>query len=363
MKPLIVIGTRPESIKLAPLILELQSRGIEPVVCCTGQHHEMVTEVLSGFGILPTYMLCCESLAESIAAIDNVINRTDPVCAIVQGDTNSAAAGALAAFGRRVSVAHVEAGLRTYDLESPRPEEFNRRAITLAADWHFAPTADAQHSLRKEGVSMEKIRVVGNTGIDALLSSVPDVEPNGSVLVTSHRRENHGEGLLRICRAITALAVRHPENVFHWPIHPNPSVRDIVRDNVRGRNVHLTDPLSYRETVHLLSRCSAILTDSGGLCEEAVTLGIPTVILRETTERPEAVEQGLATLAGTKCESITRAGAAAIASPRQPRSTIYGDGKASRRIVDCLLSDNLRIGDAIPVDRPYPKQSPKQSLA
>ncbi|MFG0261522.1 MAG: non-hydrolyzing UDP-N-acetylglucosamine 2-epimerase [Novipirellula sp. JB048] len=338
MKPLIVIGTRPEAIKLAPLILEFERRRIATIVCCTGQHHEMVTEVLDGFGICPTYMLCCESLAESITAIGNVIDRTAPDIAIVQGDTNSVAAGAIAAFDRRVPVAHVEAGLRTHDIDSPRPEEFNRRIVTLATDWHFAPTADAQHCLRREGVPMERIRIVGNTGIDALLSTVPDSAPDGTVLVTAHRRESLGDGLRRICEAVTTLAALHPRNEFHWPVHPNPAVRDLVRDNTRAPNIRLTDPLSYIEAVHLLARCSAVLTDSGGLCEEAVTLGIPTVIMRDKTERHEAVTRELATLAGTHVDTIVRQGAAAIASPRKTRSTIYGDGLASQMIADRLIS-------------------------
>ena len=335
--PFIVIGTRPEAIKLYPLVLELKKRGVEPIVCCTGQHNRMVAEILDEFSIRPTYSLCGRTLAESITAVGNAVSQSGTDVVIVQGDTRSSVAGAIAAFDLNVPVAHVEAGLRTYDVSSPRPEEFNRRVITLAAGLHFAATLTAADNLRREGVPGACTFVTGNTGIDALLAVASDANPDGTVLVTAHRRENQGAGLLRICQAVSTLAMAHPNKQFVWPVHPNPAVADTVKAHSFPDNVEIVPALSYQATVRTMCRCEAVFTDSGGLCEEAVTLGVPTVILRDKTERYEAVDAGLATIAGTQTDLIVQQGTDAIAAPANPRSKIFGDGHASARIVDGLL--------------------------
>ncbi len=367
VRPLIVLGTRPEAVKLAPVILQCQSRPAEvsPIVCSTGQHREMLAQVLGYFGIQPDIDLGLmrpgQSLAELTAgcmtAVDRVITDQRPDCVVVQGDTTTVMVAAMAAFYHRLPVVHVEAGLRTGDLSAPWPEEFNRRVAGIVTHLHCAPTQRAADALLAEGVPHENIRVTGNTVIDALLHTVekersddsrlrekyPAASAESVVLITGHRRENFGGGLAEICDAIAQLASDHPETQFIYPVHLNPNVKGPVHERLGGlANVHLVPPADYPEFVWLMDRAKVVLTDSGGVQEEAPSLGSAVLVTREKTERPEAIDAGLAELVGTDRSLIVRrvseslaeksagSGAAVINNP-------YGDGQAAQRIVDWMV--------------------------
>jgi UDP-N-acetylglucosamine 2-epimerase (non-hydrolysing) len=360
----LIFGTRPEAIKLCPLVLALSEHpDLEPHVCVTGQHREMLDQVLDVFGVKPdvdlSLMLPNQSLGtfttRAILGCEEYLRTAKPDLVVVQGDTTTVFAAALAAYYHRIPVGHVEAGLRTWNKNSPYPEEMNRLLTTRLADFHFAPTQTARQNLLREGVDEQSIFVTGNTVIDALLLAMervrrdpPEIpglpaELSASgrriVLITGHRRENFGAGLESICRGIAALADRFPEVGFVYPVHLNPHVREPVYRLLVGRkNVHLLAPLPYLPFVALLDRAELVLTDSGGVQEEAPSLGKPVLVMRDTTERPEAVDAGVVRLVGTEFDAIVKNVSSVLddsASLKRMRNVVnpYGDGHASRRIV------------------------------
>jgi len=357
---MVVMGTRPEAIKLAPVMAALRRRPeIEARLVVTGQHRGLIDGVLAQFDLQPDTDLdlmradqaAGDLTARAMLAIGALLGSGRTEMAIVQGDTGSALAGALAAFQRRVPVAHVEAGLRTGDLASPFPEEGNRRLIGQVAALHFAPTAAARAALRREGVAAHAIEVTGNTGIDALLAvdarvrgntrapGLPDLPTDlPVVLVTTHRRENHGAPLLRICEAVERIA-RHEACAIVVPVHPNPAVAGVLRARLGGiAGVHLTEPLAYEAFVWVLRRAALVLTDSGGVQEEAPVLGTPVLVLRDTTERPEGVRAGVAMLVGTDPLRIAGVARAILRDPEIAKwmgrpLRLYGKGDAAERIV------------------------------
>ncbi len=365
----LIFGTRPEAIKLCPLILELKKHPeFEPHVCVTGQHRQMLDQVLGVFEVVPDVDLhlmqpdqtLAALTARAITAVDSYMCDCKPDIVIVQGDTTTSFCAALAAFYRSIPVGHVEAGLRTWNRLSPFPEEVNRVMTSRIADLHFAPTPRAKENLLQEGVPASRVFVTGNTVIDALhiavgkvrknppgIPGVPKELLNGDsrrplILITGHRRESFGEGFARICLAIAELAGRFPEVAFVYPVHLNPKVREPVFAVLSGRpNVHLIDPVDYLSFVALMTRSRIVLTDSGGVQEEAPGLGKPVLVLRDTTERPEAVEAGTVRLVGTDKGTIVdgvttllRDENTYLAMARAVNP--YGDGKACPRIVDAL---------------------------
>jgi UDP-N-acetylglucosamine 2-epimerase (non-hydrolysing) len=366
MKVLCVFGTRPEAIKMAPVVQALSKpgTGVEVRVCVTGQHREMLDQVLRLFEIVPDHdldiMRADQSLTQVTAAaltgLDAVVRAERPAWVVVQGDTTTAMAAALVAFYHRVRIAHVEAGLRSWNLAHPFPEEANRRIADSLSSLHFAPTEAARANLLREGVDAGTILVTGNTVIDALrwvadLPAPADLDAltagHGArrlLLVTAHRRESFGPGMEAICLALRDLALRYGDGVrIVYPVHLNPNVREPVHRILGDMpNVVLAPPLDYLRFVHLMKRAHLVLTDSGGIQEEAPGLGKPVLVLREVTERPEAVEAGTARVVGTSRERVVGAAArllddaaeyARMAQARNP----FGDGHAARRIVDALL--------------------------
>ncbi len=364
----LIFGTRPEAIKLCPLVLALSDHAdFEPQVFVTGHHRQMLDQVLEVFGVVPDadldLMRPNQSLASltarAVAACDEYLAEAQPEAVLVQGDTTTVFCAALAAFYRRIPVAHVEAGLRTWNKHAPFPEEINRVLTTRLADYHFAPTEQARQNLLRDGVSDEAIFVTGNTVIDALLlavekvrASTPEIpglpgrvgreEGRRVVLITAHRRENFGAGFESICGAIGQLAGRFPEVDFVYPVHLNPNVRKPVQRILAGRgNIHLIEPLGYLPFVWLMDRSELILTDSGGVQEEAPSLGKPVLVMRETTERPEAVALGTVRLVGTDEQTIVDAASTLLldATAYQAmarRVNPYGDGQACRRILAAM---------------------------
>ena len=365
-----IFGTRPEAVKLCPVVLALRARPeVETRVCVTAQHRQMLDQALEVFGVTPDTDLdlmqpdqtLAGLTARAVAALDEYLARERPDVILVQGDTTTVFAAALAAYYQRVAVGHVEAGLRTFNKYSPFPEEMNRAMTSRIADWHFAPTEGARRNLLCEGVPPERIYVTGNTVIDALEFAVarirerrPEVPglPAGLmddgrplVLITGHRRENFGAGFESICRAVAELAGRFPQVAFVYPVHLNPNVRGpVFRALGRRANVHLIEPLSYLPFVALMDRATLLLTDSGGAQEEAPSLGKPVLVMRDTTERPEAVAAGVARLVGADADRITAEVAALLTDPAARAAMVsqvnpYGDGKASGRIVSVLLGE------------------------
>jgi len=362
----VVFGTRPEAIKLAPVILALKADPrFECRVCITAQHREMLDQVLREFGIYPdvdlNLMQSNQTLAGlttwAIESLDHYFAKNQPDMVMVQGDTTTVFCAALSAFYHHIPIAHVEAGLRTFNLYSPWPEEANRVLTSHLADLHFAPTATSRENLLKEGIRAERIFVTGNTVIDALFialekikTSPPDIpglphdltRPGSKkplILITGHRRENFGEGFENICRAISELSERFPDVAFVYPVHLNPNVRKPVFKILSGReNIHLIEPLGYLPFVALMNRSTLVLTDSGGVQEEAPSLGKPVLVMRDTTERPEAVAAGTVKLTGTDKEAIVESvvtlltdekAYSAMATTVNP----YGDGNATDRIL------------------------------
>lgn len=322
-----VFGTRPEAIKMAPVVAELrETPGIRSLVLVTAQHREMLDQVLDHFRIRPDHDLNIMQAGQSLTDITTralegafeVFGRAQPDLVLVHGDTTTTFAAALAAFYRRIPVGHVEAGLRTRNKYSPFPEEINRHLTGVLADLHFAPTEVARANLLDEGVPADRIWVTGNTAIDALLRTVRedyrfgaeslkrlDLRGRRMLLVEAHRRENWGEPMERICRALAEIVRRSPDVELVYSVHPNPRVADVVRRHLGGRErVHLLDPLPYPEWANLMARAYLIITDSGGLQEEAPSLGKPVVLLRDTTERPEAVAAGTVRQVGTDFDRI-----------------------------------------------------------
>ncbi len=359
-KVMLVFGTRPEAIKMCPLVNELKSRpGIETVVCVTGQHRQMLDSVLRTFDVTPHYDLSVMKdrqtlfdLATSIlTGIKPVLEKERPDVVLVHGDTSTTLLTAMAAFYLQIPVGHVEAGLRTYNLYSPYPEEFNRQTVSIISRFHFAPTQTARDNLLREMRDEKTIFVTGNTGIDALRTTVrpdythPELEwasDSRLILVEVHRRESLGEPMARMFRAIRHVAEEHPEIKVIYPIHMNPAVREVAAEELSGiERIRLIEPLDVLDFHNFMARCSMILTDSGGIQEEAPSLGKPVLVMRDTTERPEGVAAGTLRLVGTDEERIYSCFRelleddsvyAAMANASNP----YGDGYASRRIADIL---------------------------
>jgi UDP-N-acetylglucosamine 2-epimerase (non-hydrolysing) len=365
---LVIFGTRPEAIKLCPLITQLRSRQfqplLKPVVCVTGQHRELLRGVLEAFSIEPDYDLDLMSRAQTLSALasrllsalEPVFVSVQPSLAVVQGDTSTTFAGALASFYARVPVAHVEAGLRTFDMDAPFPEEMNRVLTSRFAALHFPPTEQAAENLRREGILPECIQVTGNTGIDAVLAvrdrlqsgaltggSLPLDPRKKLIVVTAHRRESFGEGLASICNAVADLAARNDAQIV-WPVHPNPAVERTVFGRLgQTPNVLLLQPLEYVPFVDLLQRACFLITDSGGIQEEGPALGKPILVLREKTERPEALATGTVQLVGCDRKRITEEAGRLLDTHRPsndsgPSHLIYGDGKASIRIAESIAA-------------------------
>ncbi|MBY0502486.1 MAG: UDP-N-acetylglucosamine 2-epimerase (non-hydrolyzing) [Bryobacteraceae bacterium] len=364
---LVLFGTRPEAIKLCPVIRDLQSRpdDFDVRVCVTGQHREMLDSVLSVFEVEPNYDLNTMEAAQSLTAstarilagLERIMLDFHPELVIVQGDTTSTFCGALASFYQRVPVAHVEAGLRTFDLWQPFPEEMNRVVTTRLSALHFAATERGRNNLLAEGVPEKYIHITGNTGIDALLF-VRDQILNGDlipfrsfeapagrriVLVTMHRRESFGDGQLKVCRALRKIAARDDVHMI-LPVHPNPAVEAVVKENLSEEpNIQLIEPLDYVSFVDLLRTCHFVITDSGGVQEEGPSLGKPILVLRDKTERPEAIDAGTVQLVGTDEKRIVRQCMRLLDSPSEyvRRSFVhnpYGDGQASPRISSAIHS-------------------------
>lgn len=353
---------------MAPIILELKkkSKDFKTQVCMSGQHRELVDQIIGNFNFQVDFDLNVmtkgqnlgQLTARLIEGLYKIIESFKPDLILVQGDTTTAFVGALAGFYQQIQVGHVEAGLRTSNKYAPFPEEMNRHLIGVLADHHFAPTNKSKFELLKEGVNDKKILVTGNTVIDALFLAIKRVRKNPPllgelnallskgnriVLITGHRRENFGEGFEKICQAIKSLAKRFIDVTFVYPVHLNPNVQQPVRRILGNlKNVSLTPPLDYFPFVRLMSRSSIILTDSGGIQEEAPSLGIPVVVMREVTERSEAVEAGTAILVGTDKKKIFETVSMLLTDEQawkamSQAANPYGDGKASRRIVDYLV--------------------------
>ncbi|MGA3113111.1 MAG: UDP-N-acetylglucosamine 2-epimerase (non-hydrolyzing) [Syntrophobacteraceae bacterium] len=371
-KILSIFGTRPEAIKMAPVIKELEKRrnDLTSIVCVTAQHREMLDQVLSTFKIRPDYDLDIMESGQDplqitcavLTGLRSVLQETRPDLVLVHGDTTTTMAAALASFYFRTQVGHVEAGLRTKNKFAPYPEEMNRRVAGAIADLHFAPTPGARQNLIEEAVDPKTIYVTGNTVVDALFAALAIIEEDPGIrdrfseqfsylnpekkliLVTGHRRENFGEGFENICRALAEVAAIHPEVQILYPVHLNPNVCRPVRKtlgNMEGANIFLIDPVEYLPFVYLMNRSYMIVTDSGGIQEEAPSLGKPVLVMRDVTERPEGVQAGIVKVIGTKvreiCSSISRLISDAafykqMTSSRNP----YGDGKAAQRIVDII---------------------------
>ena len=375
-KIMLVFGTRPEAIKMCPLVKEFQKYPdeFETLVCVTGQHREMLDQVLQIFGVKPDFDLnvmkqgqdLYDVTSRVLVGMRDVLDEAKPDVVLVHGDTTTSMAAAMAAFYRQIPVGHVEAGLRTHNIYSPWPEEMNRQITGRIATFDFAPTPLSRQNLQDEGVDPEKITVTGNTVIDALHWVVENVMEKGYVphdpsvaalprgdrrlvLITGHRRENFGEGFIHICTAIRDLARKYPDVDFVYPMHLNPNVRKAVGEvfgseisrqarNDKDGNLFFIEPLDYLDFVYLMSRSYLVLTDSGGIQEEAPGLGKPVLVMRDTTERPEALEAGTVRLVGTDYSRIMAEVSALMDDPAHYRAMSqavnpYGDGKACPRIV------------------------------
>ncbi len=373
-KIMLVFGTRPEAIKMAPLVhnLKKQSNHFEVKVCVTSQHREMLDQVLDVFDIKPdidlNLMRKDQDLSNLTSLILNemqgVFSKYLPDAVLVHGDTTTTLASSLAAFYASIPIGHVEAGLRTYNLKAPFPEEFNRQTTSKIADWHFVPTNLSKNNLLSEGVDENKIIVTGNTVIDALHWVLKRIEDDGArknklklilnshlsfnfqketfVLITAHRRENFGNGFLQICSAIKELALKYPKIHLVYPVHLNPNVSKPVFEKLNGyENIHLISPLEYEPFVYLLRHSHLVLTDSGGIQEEAPSLGKPVLVMREITERPEAVEAGTVEMVGSDSNRIFQAVSRLLEDDKlyQTMSQAhnpYGDGLACNRIINFL---------------------------
>ena len=366
MKPIRVMtifGTRPEAIKMAPLVLELQSRqGIQPICCVTAQHREMLDAVLEIFRLKPDYDLNIMEPRQTLSTIttkcllgmEGVLEEAKPDLVLVHGDTSTTFAGALAAFYRQIPVGHVEAGLRTWDKYSPFPEEMNRKLVGDIADLHFCPTPANRENLAREGIT-DGVFVTGNTVIDALKTTVRtdysfstqalnglDYTGKRIILVTCHRRENYGQPMANIMTALRRIADAFPDVELVYPVHLSPVVREAAGKYLSGHpRIHLIDPLSADEMHNLMARAYLVMTDSGGLQEEAPALGRPVLVLRRETERPEAVQAGTVKLAGTEEEEIFSLASELLSDERAYHAMAhavnpYGDGQACRRIADAI---------------------------
>lgn len=367
---LLVFGTRPEAIKMAPLVLKLKenNKDFETKVCVTGQHRQMLDQVLSLFQLTPDYDLNLMKPGQTLSdvttgvlkGLEQVFGEWLPDVVLVHGDTATTFAASLAAYYHKIKVGHVEAGLRTGDLYSPWPEEANRQLTGVLANYHFAPTQSSYENLVKENVSPEEIIVTGNTVIDALLQVKQKVEQDPAlvaqfqqafsfldadkklILVTGHRRENFGQGFLNICKALANMAKKYTDIQIVYPVHLNPNVQQPVNELLAGiANIHLIAPQDYLPFVYLMNRSYLILTDSGGIQEEAPSLGKPVLVMRDTTERPEAVEAGTVRLVGTDVNTIEQSVTMLLENPNiyaemSEAHNPYGDGTACQQIIDFL---------------------------
>ena len=359
-KIMLVFGTRPEAIKMCPLVNELKSRrNVHTIVCVTGQHRQMLDQVLDAFHVVPDYDLSImrdkqnlfDITTNVLQKIRSVLESEQPDVVLVHGDTSTTFAAALACFYLHIPVGHVEAGLRTYDLDAPYPEEFNRQAVSIVSRYNFAPTELAKNNLLREGKKPETIYVTGNTAIDALKTTVredynhPELEwAQGSrlVLMTAHRRENLGKPMVHMFRAIRRVVEEHPDVKLLYPIHMNPAVREPANVILGGCDrIRMIDPLDVMDFHNFMSRSFLILTDSGGIQEEAPSLGKPVLVMRDTTERPEGVAAGTLRLVGTDEKRVYERFTELLDDPSayesmSKASNPYGDGFASKRIADIL---------------------------
>lgn len=371
MKTLCIFGTRPEAIKMAPLALALNSdQRFKTKICVTGQHREMLDQVLSLFNIKPDFDLdimkpgqdLTDITSQIIIKIKPILDKYQPDVILVHGDTATTFAASLAAYYHQIPIAHVEAGLRTGNIYSPWPEEGNRKLTSALAHLHFAPTKNSANNLLKENIPAENIIITGNTVIDALFKAVEKLESNTLIqkqlheqfsfldtnkriiLVTGHRRENFGKGFESICNALVTIATQHRDIQIVYPLHLNPNVREPANRILKNiENIYLIEPLDYLPFVYLMKSSYIILTDSGGIQEEAPSLGKPVLVMRDTTERPEAVEANTVKLVGTSQESITSKVHALLTNQELYNDMAlahnpYGDGKASQRILDALIT-------------------------
>lgn len=364
---MLVFGTRPEAIKMCPLVNELKTRGgIKTVVCVTGQHRQMLDQVLDVFNVVPDYDLSimkdCQTLFDVTTSILNkiggVLDEVNPDVALVHGDTSTTFVTALACYYKQIPVGHVEAGLRTYDIYSPYPEEFNRQAVGIISKYNFAPTERSANNLIKEGKDSESIYITGNTAIDALQTTVRSdfkhevlewAEGSRLIVITAHRRENLGEPMHHMFRAIRRIMDEHPDVKAVYPIHMNPVVRQTADEELSGCDrIRIIEPMEVLDFHNLLANSYLILTDSGGIQEEAPSLGKPVLVMRDTTERPEGIAAGTLKLVGTDEELIyknfkelleNKESYNAMAHAANP----YGDGKTCRRIADILEFGHTEI--------------------
>lgn len=359
-KIMLVFGTRPEAIKMCPLIKELKSRpSFQTVVCVTGQHRQMLRQVLDTFGVEPDYDLEVMKDGQTLfdvtdrvlLGIRSILEQERPDLVLVHGDTTTAFGAALACFYSHIPVGHVEAGLRTHNIDSPYPEEFNRQAVGLIAQYHFAPTQAAAENLLREGKREASVVVTGNTAIDALKTTVRNdyshpildwAADSRLVLLTAHRRENLGQPMARIFRAIRRVVDEHPDAKLIYPVHMNPAVRRIAEKELTGcERIRLTEPLDVTDFHNFMARSYLILTDSGGIQEEATSLGKPVLVMRDTTERPEGIEAGTLKLVGTDEDRIYREFSKLLTDgdvyhAMSCAANPYGDGLACKRIADFL---------------------------
>lgn len=371
-KVLLVFGTRPEAIKMAPLVKEFeQDKNIESKVCVTAQHREMLDQVLEIFNICPDYDLNIMKPGQNLFDITSnilvniklVLEEFKPDIVLVHGDTTTTLASSLAALYSQIKVGHVEAGLRTGDLYSPWPEEANRQITGVLANYHFAPTRTSEKNLLKENKSKENILVTGNTVIDALFLALKKIEENAElkekiintlsceykinekrkiILVTGHRRENFGKGFINICESLKVLAQNNPDIDIIYPVHLNPNVQKPVKEILSAmQNIYLIEPLQYESFIYLMSKSYFIITDSGGIQEEAPSLGKPVLVMRDTTERPEAIESGTVKLVGTDFQRIVNEAQVLLDNKEEyermsKAHNPYGDGKACSRIVEFI---------------------------
>lgn len=362
-KIMLVFGTRPEAIKMCPLVQELRSRpGMQVLYCVTGQHRQMLDQVLEAFHVVPDYDLSImkdgqtlfDITSRVLQSLKTVLEQEQPDLVLVHGDTTTTFAAALTCFYLHIPVGHVEAGLRTYDLDAPWPEEFNRQAVGIVARYHFAPTEQAKQNLLREGKKPESIYVTGNTAIDALKTTVrvdfqdPVLDwAKGSrlILLTAHRRENLGEPMRAIFRAVRRIADDIPDVKVLYPIHMNPAIRALAQELLGGdERIRLIPPLEVMEFHNILARSYLVLTDSGGIQEEAPSLGKPVLVLREMTERPEGVKAGTLKLIGTDEEAIYREAKRLLEDEAEYQrmsraSNPYGDGTACKKIADILENE------------------------
>ncbi|MCF0148723.1 MAG: UDP-N-acetylglucosamine 2-epimerase (non-hydrolyzing) [Clostridium sp.] len=378
-KIITIFGTRPEAIKMAPLVKELEKReGIESKVCVTAQHREMLDQVLELFDIKPDFDLNIMKSKQTLTGITNkvldgleeIFTKEKPDMILVHGDTTTTFSGALAAFYQQIKVGHVEAGLRTFDKYFPFPEEMNRKLTGSLSDLHFAPTKGSKANLLREGVKETDVFITGNTVIDAMSHTVKenykfenellnkiDFENKKVIMITAHRRENWGEGIENICDSLNRIVEENEDVELVYLVHLNPIVKDVVTKKLGNKErIHLLSPLDTNETHNLMNKCFMVMTDSGGLQEEAPHLGKPVLVLRDVTERPEAVEYGTVKLVGTNIEKIVSEANSLIRDKDQylkmsKAANPYGDGYASKRIVDIIENyfgiNNIKIEEFI----------------